>query len=176
MLKRKYISTILFSLCLLLLAIGCLQDKGSISGMVTNLQGIPLANAAITTDPGNYTAITNASGKYLMNDIPVKSYMVIATLVNSTGSVTVNVKEENPMSCDAIDISNADIQLNVPGSHPSILFITCPSSGATIMGTISIIATANNDYGINRVDYCIDDVNKNTDTTSQYCWDWNKIL
>jgi hypothetical protein len=52
---------------------------GSISGAVTDLAGNPIAEATVSTDPGNYIDTTNTAGAYAIADVPIGTYTVTAS-------------------------------------------------------------------------------------------------
>ena len=51
--------------------------------------------------------------------------------------------------------------------------ITAPSNGATVVGTISINATASDNVGVTKVEFYVDGALKITDTTSPYSYSWD---
>jgi len=51
--------------------------------------------------------------------------------------------------------------------------ITSPANGATVVGTISINATASDNVGVTKVEFYVDGALKSTDTTSPYSYSWD---
>jgi hypothetical protein len=51
--------------------------------------------------------------------------------------------------------------------------ITAPTNGATVVGTISINATASDNVGVTKVEFYVDGALKSTDTTSPYSYSWD---
>ncbi len=51
--------------------------------------------------------------------------------------------------------------------------ITAPLNGATVVGTVSVTATASDNVGVTKVEFYLDGVLKSTDTTSPYAWSWD---
>src|SRR3989339_552443 len=70
--------------------------------------------------------------------------------------------------------ANAQISVTVnnvaPVDNPPTVSITAPANNATISGTITITATATDDNGVASVGFYVDDILKNTDTTSPYTY------
>jgi len=56
---------------------------------------------------------------------------------------------------------------------PPTVSLTAPANGATVTGTISILATATDNVGVSRVEFYVDDVLIGSDTTSPYGATWN---
>lgn len=54
-------------------------DSGSISGMVKNAAGSPIADVSITTNPATQTVQSNATGAFMLASIPIGSYEVVAS-------------------------------------------------------------------------------------------------
>lgn len=102
--------TSLTSLFLLLLTVGCLQNKGEITGQIFDTQNNPVPGAVVVTEPSGYTATTDADGMYTINDVPVGDYTVKVTSGSYAASVAALVKEESFMSCSPIRIVT-DMQL-----------------------------------------------------------------
>jgi hypothetical protein len=51
--------------------------------------------------------------------------------------------------------------------------ITAPTNGATVVGTVSINATASDNVGVTKVEFYVDGALKSTDTTSPYSYSWD---
>jgi hypothetical protein len=51
--------------------------------------------------------------------------------------------------------------------------ITAPLNGATVVGTVSINATASDNVGVTKVEFYVDGALKSTDTTSPYSYSWD---
>lgn len=51
--------------------------------------------------------------------------------------------------------------------------ITAPLNGATVVGTVSVTATASDNVGVTKVEFYLDGALKSTDTTSPYSWSWD---
>jgi hypothetical protein len=51
--------------------------------------------------------------------------------------------------------------------------ITAPLNGATVVGTVSVNATASDNVGVTKVEFYLDGALKSTDTTSPYSWSWD---
>ncbi len=54
-------------------------DTGSVTGMVTDSSGSPIAAATVSTDPLTVSAQTDASGTFTLASIPIGSYTLIAS-------------------------------------------------------------------------------------------------
>ena len=68
---------------------------GAINGTVTDkVTNLPIANATVTTTPGNYSATTDASGTYVISEVPVGTYQRVDASANgyfgaNTGKIVV---------------------------------------------------------------------------------------
>jgi hypothetical protein len=60
-----------------------------------------------------------------------------------------------------------------PDTAPPTTSITSPTSGATVSGTTTVVATASDNVGVTRVEFFLDGVLKATGTTAPYSWSWN---
>jgi hypothetical protein len=56
---------------------------------------------------------------------------------------------------------------------PPTVSITAPLNGATVVGTVSVTATASDNVGVTKVEFYLDGALKSTDTTSPYSWSWD---
>lgn len=56
---------------------------------------------------------------------------------------------------------------------PPTVSITAPLNGATVVGTVSINATASDNVGVTKVEFYVDGALKSTDTTSPYSYSWD---
>ncbi len=106
-----------------------------------------------TTSPYSWswdsTTATNAS-----HSLTAKAYDAALNVGTSTAvSVTVN---------------------NTGGDvTPPTVSITAPLNGATVVGTVSVNATASDNVGVTKVEFYLDGALKSTDTTSPYSWSWD---
>jgi len=51
--------------------------------------------------------------------------------------------------------------------------ITAPANGATVVGTVSVTATASDNIGVTKVEFYVDGALKSTDMTSPYAYSWD---
>ncbi|MEA2238128.1 MAG: hypothetical protein QOC81_2852 [Thermoanaerobaculia bacterium] len=56
---------------------------------------------------------------------------------------------------------------------PPTVSITAPLNGATVVGTVSINATASDNVGVTKVEFYVDGSLKSTDMTSPYSYSWD---
>lgn len=61
-------------------------DKGTIQGVVLDKAGARVADATVTTQPVTVAVTTDAQGQFAFTDIPVGSYLLIATLAGGGSS------------------------------------------------------------------------------------------
>ena len=94
---KKTIITCIFSFIILSLLIGadegpdmsCAIDNNNITGRVL-YNDTPVEGATVTISPGTGTALTDASGNYTIESVPVGMYMLTATKEpNPKGSIIV---------------------------------------------------------------------------------------
>ena len=93
-----------------------------------------------------------------------KEYTISAVLQDLAGNIT----SLNPISV------LVDNEPPIDNQPPSIMILS-PVSGQEINGTINIDVAANDDNGIDRVDYYIDGDSIYTDSVSPYTYEWNSI-
>lgn len=62
-----------------------------------------------------------------------------------------------------------------PSDTPPTVTVTAPAEGATVVGTVTVTATASDDKGVNQVQFFVDDVSIGTDTNGGDGWSasWN---
>lgn len=83
----------------------------------------------------------------------------------------------------AVDPSNntstsTTVSVTVVDTTPPIVSITAPSSGAFLRGTVNFEASATDNSsgtGISKVEFYVDSVLKNTDTTAPYSFSWDTL-
>lgn len=92
---------------------GLPKGAGAITGYITDKEtGEPLIGANVLLEGTNYGSATDATGRYYITNIPVRSYNIRVSYVgyNSTG-VNMNVPEKNIVHLN-IPLQQADISLN----------------------------------------------------------------
>jgi len=65
------------------------------------------------------------------------------------------------------------ITVGTADTTPPSVSITSPSNGATVSGTISIVASASDNVGVTKVACNVDGGTWNDDTSSPYSWTWD---
>ncbi|HKH20709.1 MAG TPA: Ig-like domain-containing protein, partial [Gammaproteobacteria bacterium] len=120
----------------------------------------PLA-AVVTYDTASRTATLNPN----------------ANLSNST-TYTVTVKGGVSGAKDLVgNALSSDFSWNfstgVLDLTPPTVTLTAPTNGATVSGTVTLSATANDNGGVNHVDFLVNNVVVDTDSTSPYSISWN---
>ena len=97
------------------LDIAKIDNEGSISGTVIDVDGNPIEDATVKIFDLNYNPIkhtmTNAAGKYLINDIPVDDYLVYCVKDGYQLSTKRTVKVED------VEVVLDDIVLNIDSSY-----------------------------------------------------------
>ncbi len=89
---------------------------GSIVGRVTDLMGIPISGATVSTDTGGYSATTGADGVYTIDNVAPSAYTVTASATGYTSASTVVVVSAGvPVGAD---------------------FVLAPSSGGSVFGFV----------------------------------------
>jgi hypothetical protein len=58
---------------------------------------------------------------------------------------------------------------------PPTTSITSPAPGATVSGTVTVVASASDDVGVTRVEFYVDGALKGTDTTAPYQLAWSTV-
>lgn len=82
---RTFFITLIGFLTLSLSAIA--QEDGSINGVVTTIEGNPLKNVNILIEEINKEVFSNSKGEFLLQEIPVGSYNLIASAIGFTTSL-----------------------------------------------------------------------------------------
>lgn len=81
---------------------------GTVSGVITDAAGKPLANAVVSTEPATLTAATDKDGKFSIKNLPTGQYMLIASgtgLNTAASKVAVIIGKESIIS---IKLNTAD--------------------------------------------------------------------
>jgi chitodextrinase len=60
-----------------------------------------------------------------------------------------------------------------PDTTPPTVSITGPAAGATVSGTVSVVASVSDDVAVGSVEFWIDGVNRATDATAPYSYSWD---
>ena len=99
---------------LMFLVIGCIQEKGTITGTVMDAGGGGMANQTVVVEPGPYVATTDADGTYSIQDVPFGIYTV--SWSNHDLSVDAPVGEDI-LGCRSFNIGaetvvRADLQMS----------------------------------------------------------------
>ena len=81
-------------------------------------------------------------------------------------------------STDITQSNNSTIQGGIPATSPAdtmgpTVSIATPSSSATLSGTTTVSASANDNVGVVKVEFLIDGTVKGTDTSSPYGYSWD---
>ncbi len=63
-----------------------------------------------------------------------------------------------------------------PDTTPPTVSITGPAAGATVSGTVSVVASASDDVAVGSVEFWIDGVNRTTDATAPYSYTWDTTV
>jgi len=108
------------------------QSNGSISGVVTNVQNIPVANVQVTINIGaeSRTTITNTSGLYAFSGFTPNSFVVIAS------DPTTGLNGQSPGFLFANSSAVANIQLTASGTIKGTVFAT---NGTTPAGAVNVV-------------------------------------
>ena len=108
---KEQIKVYLIAAFLLSIAIGCMQTEGTITGKVTDSGGNPVSGAIVFVEPENYGGITDASGEYTIENVPLGDYTVTATFGMITNSGEASIIDET-FSCTPPQVE-VDIQLGI---------------------------------------------------------------
>jgi hypothetical protein len=60
--------------------------------------------------------------------------------------------------------------------NPPTISITNPQFGSTVSGTVTVQATATDDYGIAKVEFHVDSQLRSTDFSAPYSWSWDTTI
>lgn len=87
------------------------------------------------------------------------------TLLAKAYDAAGNVGEAAPVS--------VTVQNPVPDTTPPTLAITSPAAGATVSGSVSVTASAQDDVGVAKLEFFVDGLLNGTDTAAPYAFVWN---
>ena len=88
--NKRILSALSIIIFLGYIAIGC-GTKGKIKGTVTDGSGEVVPDIIVTATPGEYQAITDENGKYLIEDLTTGEYVVTASSDGLSGTGTANI-------------------------------------------------------------------------------------
>ncbi len=141
-------------------------------GAVVYLNGTEVLRDSMPT--GTISNTTLASGSPASETEFMTASVSPSLLVAGTNVLAVEIHQNDvgssDISFDAGLIANASGAID---STPPTVSITAPANGATVSGTVSLTATASDAVGVARVEFSVDGVLKNSDTTSPYSYSWN---
>ena len=143
------------------------------------------ANGASVTGTVNVTANASDSGSGMARvdfllDGAVTSSDNAAPYAWSWNSAS-TTPGSHTLSARAYDVagnsapaSNVVVTVVAPDTTAPTVSITAPVNGAAVSGTVSVTASASDTgSGVARVEFYLDSVLTNTDTTSPYSWSWD---
>jgi beta-lactamase superfamily II metal-dependent hydrolase len=125
----------------------------------------------LQTEEGSPTGSLTSFAGYSVGDIVVTTDGSTGFTVSADGQVTQGPNEVGAAGLPrtfAIDDGAPSPDITAPATS-----ITAPANGATIIGTVSVTASASDDVGVTRVEFYLDGVLQSTDTSAPYAWSWN---
>lgn len=112
--------------------------------------------------------------------------MVIANGVSNPDSVRAalegSAEDLGPLGWDEtygwglLDAATALGYVPGPIDNPPAVNIVSPSDDETVIGSVDIVASASDDFGVDRVDFYVDDALIGSDTTDPYEISWNSTV
>ena len=108
---KEYINNILIVLFLSLMVIGCMQTVGTITGKVTDNGGSPVVGAIVFVEQEGHADVTDESGTYTIENVPLGDYTVTATFGTITNSEEATIVDET-FSCTPPQVE-VDIKLDI---------------------------------------------------------------
>lgn len=108
------------------------QSMGTFAGYVKNSSNQALVGANVTTSPGSYSAQTNGSGYYQIDNVPVGTYDVIASMAGynsqtqTSKSITANTT--TTVNFTLTTASGSNLALTAP------IYLECGHYNSTVRG------------------------------------------
>ena len=126
------------------------------AGNSTTLSWSVSGATSLSIDQGVGIQSSLTTGSVSVTPLATTTYTLTAT--NSAGTVTAQTAVFVTPAVDTI---------------PPVASITSPISGATLSGTVSVLATASDNVGVVKVVFYLDGAIQATDTSLPYAWSWD---
>lgn len=125
-----------------------------------------------TSSPDFDLRLFDPAGNLITSSLGVTRQETIAVTINSTGVYRIQVDSFAGNGPYLLDVSSGGAPPAPDTTSPTV-FITSPTNGAQVSGTITITATASDNVGVAGVDFFVDATLIGTDTTAPYSVSWN---
>jgi hypothetical protein len=97
------------------------------------------------------------------------------TTLVANGSYTLSAKAYDAAG-NVGSSANVSVTVNNHDATAPTVSVTSPSAGATVNGTVAVTATANDNIGVSKVEFYVNNALQATDTSSPYSLSWNTTL
>jgi hypothetical protein len=129
-----------------------------------------IAAAQFRVDGGPWQSAAASDGSF---DEPTEQFTFSVTVTAGTHLIEARVRD----SAGNYQLTPASDSITVTGGpgYPTVS-LTSPTGGATLHGTTYVSASASDDVGVSRVEFIVDSVIQQVDTSAPYEWYWNTYL
>lgn len=124
----------------------------------------------LQTEEGAPTGSLTSFAGFCVGDIEITTDGVSSFTVTGDGQVT---QGPNELAASGLPRTFTLDDVVVSDTQPPTTSITSPANGATVSATTAVNASATDNVGVTKVEFYLDGVLKNTDTSSPYSWSWD---
>jgi len=143
-------------------------DDGT-TGTATSYDIRYMAGTPITSS--NWASATQITGELSPSAAGSAQSMTINGLTSDTVYyIAIKVADEVPNTSSLSNVASGRTSALPSVDNPPTVAISAPANNATVSASVTITATASDDNGVSSVVFYVDDVLKNTDTTSPYTY------
>ncbi len=124
--------------------------NGTVTGIVTDIAGTPLADVAVTVSDMEGSVNTGVDGKYTFQNVPMDKRAVVFTKLGyQTLSATIVAAKFDGNSVATIDVSMVDASSKIEGTITDAKNNGAPLSGVTVsIGAISTTSGSDGKYAL----------------------------
>ena len=140
--------------------------SGTVSVTANASDNVAVASVQFRVDGSNVgSAVTAAPYSYSLNST--------ATLSNASHTLTAVATDTSNNTTTSAGVT-VTVSNTTPDTTPPTVSITAPASGATVSGTVSVMANASDNVGVASVQFQLDGANVGSLlTTAPYSYSWN---
>jgi len=149
---------------------------------LTNLNMCFASSVVLQWDPNTDTDLSGYKVYYQVGSS--SQPFQIASRIDANNPTTATIGGLDPaygynFAVTAYDTSGAESAysniLSISELVSPVVSITSPSGNATVSGTVSVIANASDNVGVDKVEFYVNGILQATDTSTPYQYSWNSI-
>jgi hypothetical protein len=137
----------------------------------TNQNSDSLVNYGLTSSYGSSVYDPALTKNHLLALTGLTSATVYHYKVTSKTAGGASVSSQDYTFTTQVAVASSGV--STPDTTPPTVSISSPTSGATVSGTITVSASASDNVGVAKVEFYLDGVLKQTDTSSPYTFSWD---